>query len=82
MGVGGAGAAALSGATAADRAARTSEAAILRADADTLALAADIDPAYAAAFSKASAAGVEMLAYACTVTAEEVLVTRRIPIAD
>jgi sugar fermentation stimulation protein A len=53
-----------------------------RADADTLALAADIDPAYAAAFSKASAAGVEMLAYACTVTAEEVLVTRRIPIAD
>lgn len=55
---------------------------IHRADTTALALARDIDPAYAAAFDAARAAGVEMLAYQCSVTAEEVTVSGRIPIVD
>ena len=53
-----------------------------RGDTDAFALARDIDPAYAAAFDKAAAAGVEMLAYACAVSAEEVTIARRLPIRD
>ena len=53
-----------------------------RSDTTALALARDIDPIYCAAFDKAEAAGVEMLAYQCRVTAEEVTVTGRIPVRN
>ena len=43
-------------------------------------LAADIDPAYAAAFGMARAAGVEALAYRCVLTAEGIDLTDRIPV--
>ena len=43
-------------------------------------LARDIDPAYAAAFVKAKAAGVEMLAYRCRLTPEEITLDKEIPI--
>lgn len=51
-----------------------------RSDTTVFALARDIDPAYGAAYDKALAAGVEMLAYQCSVTAEEVAVTTRLPV--
>jgi sugar fermentation stimulation protein A len=53
-----------------------------RGDTTAFRLARDIDPAYAIAFDKARAAGVEMLAYQCRVTAEEVVVTRRLPVLE
>jgi sugar fermentation stimulation protein A len=53
-----------------------------RGDTTAFRLARDIDPAYAVAFDKARAAGVEMLAYQCRVTAEEVVVTRRLPVLE
>lgn len=43
---------------------------VQRGDADAFALAGDIDPAYARAFDRALACGVEALAYACTPTPE------------
>ncbi len=42
--------------------------------------ARDIDPTYAAAFDRALAAGVEMLAYRCRITAEEIAVAAAIPV--
>ena len=51
-----------------------------RSDTTGFALARDIDPVYAAAFDRAKAAGVEMLAYQCRVTPEEVVVIGRIPV--
>jgi sugar fermentation stimulation protein A len=51
-----------------------------RGDADRFALARDNDPANASAFDSAAEAGVEMLAYRCSVSTEEVAVTERIPI--
>jgi sugar fermentation stimulation protein A len=53
-----------------------------RADAVDFTLARDLDPAYAAAFDKARAAGVEMLVYGCQVTPEEVAVAGRLPLID
>lgn len=53
---------------------------VIQMPADRFALAADIDPAYAAAFAAARAAGVEALAYACRVTPEEIVIERRVPI--
>lgn len=53
---------------------------VQRADAASIALAADIDPGYAAAFKEATAAGVEALAYRCRLTPEEIIVDRKIPI--
>jgi sugar fermentation stimulation protein A len=44
-------------------------------------LARDIDPAYAAAFDKATVAGVEALAYTCRVNRDGVVLARRVPIA-
>lgn len=54
---------------------------VQRADVERLDLARDIDPAYGRAFDLARAAGVEMLAYACRVTAEEIAVERAIQVA-
>lgn len=53
---------------------------IQRADAERFTLAADIDPRYAAAYVEARAAGVEAIAYACTLTPEEITIARSVPI--
>jgi sugar fermentation stimulation protein A len=53
---------------------------IQRADTSAFTLAREIDPAYAAAVDKAADAGVEMLAYSCKVSAEEITVSGRLPI--
>lgn len=53
---------------------------VQRADAESFALAHDIDPAYAQAYSAAAAAGVEMLAYRCALTPQAITVTNRLPI--
>jgi len=45
---------------------------VIQMDARRFAVAADIDPAYAAASRRARAAGVEVYAFACRVTDEEV----------
>jgi sugar fermentation stimulation protein A len=52
---------------------------VQRADAQTFALARDVDPAYGEAFDRARAAGVEMLVYGCRVTLEEIAVASRLP---
>ena len=49
---------------------------VQREDCDSFALAADIDPAYAAAFAEARASGVEALAYACRLSTEGIAVDR------
>ena len=54
---------------------------IQRADAKRFDLARDIDPAYAAAYLQASAAGVEMLAYRCKLSPEEIRVDKRVDIS-
>jgi sugar fermentation stimulation protein A len=46
------------------------------------ALARDIDPAYGRAFDRARLAGVEMLAYRCRLTCEEIVVDRAVTIAE
>ncbi|MGF1606261.1 MAG: DNA/RNA nuclease SfsA [Rhodothalassiaceae bacterium] len=53
---------------------------VQRSDCDGFAPAADIDPAYAAALAEAHAKGVELLAYACSVTPQAVGVARALPI--
>jgi len=53
---------------------------IQRDDGASFDLARDIDPDYAAAFARARQRGVEALAYACTVSASEILVTMKVPI--
>ena len=54
---------------------------VQRGDAKCFDVARDIDPAYAAAYAAAEKAGVEMLAYRCKLTAEEIRVDKRIDIA-
>ncbi|WP_296418060.1 DNA/RNA nuclease SfsA [Pseudooctadecabacter sp.] len=49
---------------------------IQRGDCDRVAVAADIDPAYAAAFAAATAAGVEVMCFDCDVTPEGVALRR------
>ena len=53
---------------------------VQRGDTHEFALAREIDPAYAAAFDLARDAGVEMLAYDCRVSTQEITVNRRIPV--
>lgn len=55
---------------------------VQREDCDRFALAADIDPAYAAAFVQARASGVEALAYACRLSPEGIAVDQPVPIED
>jgi sugar fermentation stimulation protein A len=53
---------------------------VQRADAKTFDLARDVDPLYAASFVKAQAAGVEVLAYRCRLTPEDIALDREIEI--
>jgi sugar fermentation stimulation protein A len=53
---------------------------VQRSDTTSFALARDIDPIYGAAFDAAYAAGVEMFAYQCSVTPEEIAITTRLPV--
>jgi sugar fermentation stimulation protein A len=55
---------------------------VVQRPADRFALAADIDPAYAAAFRAARAAGVEALCYVCDVGLEGIRLRERIDFAD
>ncbi|HUD84815.1 MAG TPA: DNA/RNA nuclease SfsA, partial [Xanthobacteraceae bacterium] len=48
--------------------------------ADRFAAARDIDPAYGAAFDRARAAGVEMLAWRCAVTVDGIEIAAPVPI--
>ncbi len=49
--------------------------------AEQFAVARDIDPDYAAAFDRARAKGVEMLAWRCAVTVEAIEIVAPVPIA-
>jgi len=53
---------------------------IQRGDCGRFAVAADIDPGYAAAFADAAAAGVEMLAFCCAVSPEGITASNAIEI--
>ena len=55
---------------------------VQRSDCDHFDVAGDIDPAYADAFRRARAAGVEALAYVCHVSAHDITLTHAIPIKD
>jgi sugar fermentation stimulation protein A len=48
--------------------------------ADRFTVARDIDPAYAAAFDRAKAAGVEMLAWRCSVTVDSIEIVAPVPV--
>lgn len=53
---------------------------VQRDDCSHFRIAADCDPAYAAAFVEARNAGVEALCYACSVTEAGIAIARRLPI--
>ena len=53
---------------------------VQRADATRLTLARDIDPAYGEAFDVAQAAGVEALAYRCSVSPNGIALERKIAV--
>jgi len=52
---------------------------VQRQDAGSFAIAADVDPGYAKALGKARKAGVEVLAYRCTLSPREIAVADAIP---
>ena len=52
---------------------------IQRSDAESISVARDIDPNYAAAMDKAIDAGVEVLAYSCKLSVDEIVVDRPVP---
>ena len=54
---------------------------VQRTDCDRFALAADIDPAYAAAWALARARGVEAICHSCTISKQGIELGRRIDIA-
>lgn len=53
---------------------------LVRDDCDRIAIAGDIDPAYAAAFARARAAGVEMLGLACEISPEGLRASHQVPV--
>jgi sugar fermentation stimulation protein A len=53
---------------------------VQRTDCDRLALAADLDPGYAAAFARARAAGVEAMAWACAISRTGIALDRPVRI--
>jgi sugar fermentation stimulation protein A len=53
---------------------------VVQGPAEAFTLAADIDPAYAAAFQLARAAGVEAYAYSCALTHDSIRIARPVPI--
>jgi len=54
---------------------------VQRADCARFALAADLDPAHAAAFRAARAAGMEVLVYGCEIARARIAIARRIALA-
>ncbi|HVY20548.1 MAG TPA: DNA/RNA nuclease SfsA [Bauldia sp.] len=52
---------------------------VQRGDAKAMSISRDLDPVYGAAFDAARAAGVEMLAYKCRLSAREITVTTPVP---
>ena len=55
---------------------------VIQMNAERFALARDLDPAYAAAFAEATAAGVEAIAVSCDVSPEGVEIARRVPLVQ
>jgi len=55
---------------------------IQRTDCDVFAACAELDPAYARGLTQAAAAGVEVLAYRCAITPEQVTLADRVPWRD
>ena len=55
---------------------------VQRGDCDRFSLAADIDPAYAAAFTEARRQGVEAICYACDVARDSIEIAGPVPIDD
>ena len=54
---------------------------VQRGDCDHFRVAADIDPAYAAAVAEARGRGVEALCYRCAVTPEGIEIAQALPLA-
>lgn len=54
---------------------------VQREDADAFTVADDIDPTYAGELAKAMKAGVEVVCYACTLSPDEIMVSRKIPVS-
>lgn len=55
---------------------------VQRGDCERVAVAADIDPAYAAAFAEARAAGVEILCYNCSLTPAGIALDSRLALGS
>jgi len=53
---------------------------VQRGDCDDFRIAADIDPTYDAALTKALDCGVEALCYACKITTEAIELDRPLPV--
>lgn len=53
---------------------------VQRSDAESFSIAADLDPAYAAAFEAAHKAGVEAMAFRCDLSPQAITVAREIPV--
>ena len=55
---------------------------VVQMPAEVFTLAADIDPVYAAAFSRARARGVEALAWVCRISPDEIVLDHAIPVLE
>ncbi|MAS04892.1 MAG: DNA/RNA nuclease SfsA [Ahrensia sp.] len=55
---------------------------VQRGDCESLRLCRDLDPAYCAAFDRATACGVEAVAIQCQISPEEIAPAKRIPLVD